>query len=249
MNIATLQWRDLARSYLESPAFQGLTRKDKNGTWNEKFKVRNKPTRTLLGYCLREKQFDFLRIFVEYGRASFEHEPEALYTAMYVLRQENRSLDKLEFLLKNGADPNPNPTPIIDEEELEGDEFAYTPLQLAVYMLDYEWIELLLEEGADVNATGAGNIVPSISRESGFEPKAWEDISQRTCLDICTYAQPPWINDRADQVSIRNNIKELLKRHGAEEIDEDIEMHDDSGTQDGNAARPVRVDVDLTGTL
>ncbi|KAK5629633.1 hypothetical protein RRF57_005348 [Xylaria bambusicola] len=240
LNLATLRWRDLAKKYLDIHDFKKkVNNKQRQRTWTEKFKLRAKPIGTLLGHCLRQRQFDFLRIFVEHGRASFQHEPEALYTAMHVLRHEGKALENLEFLLRNGADPNPTPS---DQAE----EFAFTPLQLAVYMLEYDWIELLLDEGADVNWTRTGGVLPSCASEPGFEPESLGEISRRTCLEICSYAQPSWLSEAGvDEVNIRNSIRELLQRHGAEEPCQDIEMQDDSDLYEVHYIPTV----DLTGAL
>ncbi|KAI1359563.1 hypothetical protein F5Y08DRAFT_349542 [Xylaria arbuscula] len=231
VNLAILKWKDLAKRYLESLAFQSLGKDDKKKTWTEPFQLKNAPEETLLGYCLREEHLNFLRILVRHGRASFENEPEALYTAMHVLQHKSRALDDLEFLLRSGADPNPKPDN--DSEE----RFAFSPLQLAVYMLEYDWVELLLEEGADVNVTRGGTIVPAVT--------LWDDflVQERSCLEICSDPQPAWLaQPGADESSIRNSIRALLKRHGAEEFHEDdVEMHDNSGLS--NDVAPVRIDL------
>ncbi|KAI1426018.1 hypothetical protein F5Y12DRAFT_713674 [Xylaria sp. FL1777] len=75
---------------------------------------------------------------------------------------------------------------------------------MTVYMLEYDWVELLQEEGANVNTTGTP--------------------------DNCSYARPTWISQVGNRGErIRSSIRELLKRHGAEDPgnNEDGQMEDD----------------------
>ncbi|KAI0533148.1 hypothetical protein GGR58DRAFT_521933 [Xylaria digitata] len=237
INLALLNWRDLAGKYLESLAFQNLSRKDKTKVWTEEFKLRDRERETLLGYCLRECQLGFLRMFVHYG-ASFENEPEALYTAMNVLQGRNRDYETLEFLLRSGASLNPIPNASIGGVRLgRGQGFAFTPLQMAVYMLEYEWVELLLEEGADVNLIGTPDgVIPSSFDDPdphSEETMAMLETVQRTTLEICSRAQPTWIDQPGtNATSVRRSIRELLIRHGAEEPIRDQDMEEDSVLND-----------------
>ncbi|KAI0417641.1 hypothetical protein F5X98DRAFT_386955 [Xylaria grammica] len=231
VNLAVLDWKDLASEYLKSDAFHNLSRKEKTRIWTENFQLKNRERETLLGYCLQELQLNFLRMFIRHG-ASFEYETEALYTAMKVLQGKNRAYETLEFLLRSGADPNPTPSTSSPEE---GRGFAFTPLQLAVYMLEYEWVELLLEEGADVDMIGTLNgVIPSSFDDpdpESEEARTMQEVLQLPTLEICSQAQPTWINKPGTNAeSIRRSVKDLLKRHGAKEPVEDDVMEVDSET-------------------
>ncbi|TGJ80343.1 hypothetical protein E0Z10_g8423 [Xylaria hypoxylon] len=251
VNLAILNWRDLSGKYLESLAFQNLPRKDKAKTWTEDFQLGDRKRETLLGYCLRERQLNSLRMFVNYG-ASFEHEHEALYTAMSAFQGRNRAYETLEFLLRSGADPNPMPGASIGGVRREkGQGFALTPLQLAVYMLEYEWVELLLEEGADVNMIGTPDgVIPSSFDHpdpQSDQTKAMQEIIQRTALEICSQAQPAWIDEPGtNATSVRKNIRKLLERHGAEDPvrDENMELNMEVDS-DNNEDIPEIVDLSM----
>lgn len=151
--------------------------------------------------------------------ASFDHEPEALYTAMNVFGEDSdKALEALKFLLNAGAYPNPIPRVPSGETHQEGGRgFAFTPLQFAISELMYDWVELLLDEGADVNRLAASDgIVPT-----GFDD-TMRELSQQKALDICSFTQPSWAQNRLGGVDknldkTRESIKELLRRYGAEE--------------------------------
>ncbi|RWA13845.1 hypothetical protein EKO27_g1241 [Xylaria grammica] len=244
VNLAVLDWKDLASEYLKSDAFHNLSRKEKTRIWTEDFQLKNRERETLLGYCLQELQLNFLRMFVRHG-ASFEYETEALYTAMKVLQGKNRAYETLEFLLRSGVDPNPTPSTSSPEE---GRGFAFTPLQLAVYMLEHEWVELLLEEGADVNMIGTLNgVIPSSFDDpdpESEEARTMQEILQLPTLEICSQAQPTWINKPGTNAeSIRRSVKELLKRYGAKEPVEDDVMEVDSETH--NRVESETIDLSM----
>ncbi|KAI0975983.1 hypothetical protein F4678DRAFT_209602 [Xylaria arbuscula] len=222
LHLVILNWRELGLKYLESPSFQGLSRKEKTSIWTSDFKLRERERETLLGYCLRERQIPFLRIFAQHG-ASFELEFEALFTMMGVLQRDYRARETLEFLLRSGADPNPTPGSLTETGRRFGERgFAFTPLQLAIYKLEYDWIEVLLEEGADIHMTGAPDgAIPSIfddpdPQASGIQ--ALREIGQLTALSICARAEPEWIRrSGTNGERIKTRIGDLLRRHGAEE--------------------------------
>ncbi|KAI0448038.1 hypothetical protein F4803DRAFT_567666 [Xylaria telfairii] len=247
VNLATLDWRGLADKYLESPEFKDLSRQEKRRTWTETFTLNGK-TETLLGYCLRESQMKFLRMLVRHG-ASFDHEPEALYTAMTVFGEDfDKASGALEFLLNHGAYPNPVPRAPSNEPHQEGGRsFAFSPLQFAISELMYDWVELLLDEGADVNqlATPDGIIPP------GFHDDMRE-IGQQKALDICSFTEPSLAENKSGGVGnnldqTRERIKELLIKHGAEEPNkepEDTSMMD-FGHQTHNESDVEVVDLTL----
>ncbi|KAJ8120979.1 hypothetical protein ONZ43_g2456 [Nemania bipapillata] len=243
-NLANLAWRDLANKYLESPDFKDLPRKEKTKVWSERFKIRERRRETLLGYCVDKCYLKFLRVLVRHG-ASFEREPEVLYTVMKVFTDSDRVLEALKFLLGAGADPNPKPANYEDEPHQTQAGFAFTPLQLAVYLLEYEWVELLLDENADVNKIGTPDgVIPSRWDDpdaQSDEARALQAIAQQSVLEICSYAQPDWIRESGSNgEAARESIRELLKRHGAEDRDEgardgdmDESMGDGTTTSDG----------------
>ncbi|KAI0104204.1 hypothetical protein GGR51DRAFT_572851 [Nemania sp. FL0031] len=220
VNLVILDWPQLADKYLGAPEFKELPRQKKAKIWTERF-TRDGESLTLLGYCLRKRDLVFLRVLVGHG-ASFEHEPEALYTAMHSFKDADDAREALEFLLNSGATPNPTPR---DEES-----FAFTPLQLAVYLLEYEWIELLLEENADVNMTGTSRgIVPG----SWNGTRAAEEIVQQPVLEICAHS--PTATTRR----IKESIRELLWRHGARENVEESEDEEMESPADLSAEQPT----------
>ncbi|KAI1131556.1 hypothetical protein F5Y10DRAFT_275455 [Nemania abortiva] len=229
VNLAILRWEQLADQYLKRPEFKDLPRKGKTEIWAECFKLGDKKE-TILGYCLREGHLDFLHVLLNHG-ASFEHEPEALYMAMRALQQHpDRSPDLLQDLLNAGASHNPTLS-------ISGGEggFAFTPLQLAVYLLEYEWVDLLLEENADVNMIGdPSKVIPS-SWKGSDEAGALQAIALQSALEICSDAQPAWVHRSGSNASrARESIRELLRRHGAEEpADQEMEEADgDPGDMD-----------------
>ncbi|KAI0460424.1 hypothetical protein F5B21DRAFT_519163 [Xylaria acuta] len=241
VNLAALDWRNLADRYLESPDFKDLSRQEKRQVWTETFTLRDRKTETLLGYCLREGHLKFLRVLVRHG-ASFDHEPEALYTAMKVYKDNPvKALEALKLLLSAGAYPDPAPSVSRGETDQE----------LAISELAYDWVELLLDEGADVNrfATPDGVIPSSFG---GTNPKydeaTLQEIGQQTALEICSWTQPSWIQDSPGDVNkIRESIKVLLKRHGAEETRGETEDESmmDIGLQSHNGGEPELIDLTM----
>jgi hypothetical protein len=231
VNLARLKWSDLAQKYLESPEFTDLSRSEKMAIWTESFKLNFKFRDTILSYCLREKLMGFVSLFVRNG-AAFDREPEALYTAMVIFHNsrnpESETLEALKLLLSAGANPDPVRRQFSSQEGGQEDgqedgDFIFTPLQLAVYKLEPEWVELLLEEGANVEATGSPDGVFPLIFDDGDKHcenlKALQGISQLTPLELCARTNPQWIKEK-------EMIDGLLKRHGAKdrmkkEADED----------------------------
>ncbi|TRX94760.1 hypothetical protein FHL15_004221 [Xylaria flabelliformis] len=241
VNLTALDWRELAVKYLESAKFRDLSREQKTRIWTKTFTLDDKTTETILGYCLRVRQLKFLRVFVRYG-ASFQYEPEVLYTAMRTFNDNpDKALEALKFLFSAGAQPNPVPSiPRSEVHQAISGGFAFTPLQLAVSELAYDWVELLLDEGADVNQVGTSDgTIPSSFDDTNpkrDEILALREIGQQTVLDICSFTQPSWIPQSLSDVNkIRESIRALLKRYGAEEShegDEDEAMIDVSRNRD-----------------
>ncbi|KAI0199678.1 hypothetical protein F4808DRAFT_471324 [Astrocystis sublimbata] len=260
VNLAILEWPELATKFLASSWFRDLTKNQKRDVWTQTFTLPGQNTETVLGYCLREKQMTllpFLRAFVRHGGASFYHEPEALYTAMLAIDvSDDKVLEALEFLLSAGA--NPDPEPHVCEETMQQDvspvRFVITPLQHAIYELDYEWTKLLLEEGAIIDRTGARDgVIPVSFRVTDVNmAEILQDIGQQTALQVCSTAQPSWLVAGEDASGLRQSIMELLRRYGAQElvfeesVDEDESMMD-IGHQDASGGRPIQIEhIDLT---
>ncbi|KAI0550192.1 hypothetical protein F4679DRAFT_594835 [Xylaria curta] len=224
VNLVALNWRDLAVKYLESDEFNDLSREQKTRIWTKTFTLDDRTTETLLGYCLRVRQLKFLRIFVRHG-ASFQYEPEALYTAMRAFNDDpDKALEALKFLFGAGAQPNPVPSvPRREVNQATSGGYVFTPLQWAVSELAYDWVELLLDEGADVNQVGTleGTIPSSFDDTTPKRDEillALREIGQQTALEICFSTNPSWIrNGLGDVNTIRESIRALLKRYGAEE--------------------------------
>jgi hypothetical protein len=241
LNLAILDWPELADKYLGSPSFKDLPRSQKTKIWTEEFKLRDRESETLLGYCLRERQLNFLSLFARYG-ASFDLESEALYTAMGAFQNcdttGTKTLKALELLLRAGSDPD------AQGRQSERRGFAFTPLQLAVYKLEYEWVEFLLDEDASVNKLGRpGGKIPSSfddPDEQSDEFSALRKMGQQSPLEICAYTEPTWTKStRVDTVrGTRRNIEELLKRHGAEKPTEEEDEDEDEDEMEVDVTTP-----------
>jgi ankyrin repeat protein len=254
VSLALLKWADLADRYLDSPTFRDLSRTEKIRIWTESFKLKDRERETVLGYCLRERQVNFIQLFIRHG-ASFDQESEALYTAMRAFEEYEttgeRTLKALTMLVNAGASTNPMPS---NTAARAAKRFAFTPLQLAVYKLEYEWVELLLEEGADVNNIGKlGGIIPSSFDDPDQESddlNALKDMGQHTPLEICAWADPTWAA-KANAESLkhaRQSIEELLKRYGAKDVDEEGEeeqMAEDVPAPNTDMDKPETIDLTM----
>jgi len=232
VNLARLRWSDLAQKYLESPDFTDLSRSEKMAIWTEyfklNFKMKDEFRDTILTYCLREKLMEFVSLFVRNG-AAFDKEPEALYTAMVIFHDsrnpESETLEALKLLLSAGANPDPIRRQLSWQED--GD-FIFTPLQFAVYKLEPEWVELLLEEGANVEATGSPDgVFPLIFDDTDKHCenlKALQGISQLTPLELCARTSSQWIREKEmiDGLLRRHGAKERMKKEADEDGDEEM---------------------------
>ncbi|KAI1743724.1 hypothetical protein F4680DRAFT_456835 [Xylaria scruposa] len=226
VNFVALNWRELAVKYLESDEFNDLSRDQKTRIWTRTFTLDGRTTEeTLLGYCLRVRQLKFLRVFVRHG-ASFQYEPEALYTAMRAFDDDpDKALEALRFLFGASAQPNPIPSvPGSEVNQATSRSFVFTPLQWAVSELAYDWVELLLDEGADANQLGTSDgTIPSCF-DSYRAILVLREIGQQTALEICSTTDPSWIaRGLGDVNQVRESIRALLERYGAEKPHEETE--------------------------
>ncbi|KAK9799106.1 hypothetical protein SCARD494_02287 [Seiridium cardinale] len=230
LNIVHLKWFDMARKYLESHQdFTRLRRNDKVRFWTTSFKLEGEHNtyETILTYCVRNRMRSFLNLFISHG-ASFQYESEILYAAMYNPEKDGTTttttLHLLRDILDFGRGANPNPVPAhrtdrhrsLDRRTRSEAEFAFTPLQVAVALLEHEWVDALLNAYAEPNKTGmnGGQIPHGYDRGKGIDCKYLCSIGERTPLEICRMARPPWV--RPGHAGGRHEIDIMLTRWGAE---------------------------------
>ncbi|CAJ2506033.1 Uu.00g001630.m01.CDS01 [Anthostomella pinea] len=240
-NLALLNRLGLAEKYTETSAFKELRRTETTRIWTQDFKLKGKNAETLLGFCVRRRQQKSLQLFIR-GGATFNRENEILHLAMHMLYENDTNGSRTHQLLKDllGACANPNPKPRTVNGRPSPPEksrggitgFGFTPLQIAVSNLEEDWVETLLEEGADANGTG----MPKGALPSGWDEDAKPEkdlpklrkMSLLTPLEICATTVPPW-GDGGDLVNItRRDIEKLLKRYGARDAAEVEEENDQS---------------------
>lgn len=250
-NLTTLGWLHVTEKYLsESPDFTCLHQNDKATIWTTKVKL--KPTKrdettqdeSLLLYCVRHRKYSFLATFINHG-ATFESEPEILYTAMYSLDKpltsSNTTLRFLRAMLELGRGANPNPTPAQPGDRLASPEernktvkrFAFTPLQVAVILQEQEWAEVLLETSANPNGKGvAGGIIPhGYTRGNNIiDLELLSSMSERTPLEICRRLKSKPTEDH--QAGSENPMVGLLRRWGATEPPDIMEISDTEDEED-----------------
>ncbi|KAI0016960.1 hypothetical protein F4780DRAFT_632838 [Xylariomycetidae sp. FL0641] len=233
-NLLLLDWCDLAKEFMETTV-KDLPRHEKHQMWTDDFKLwEARQHETLLSLCVRLRSLDFLRLFVLNG-ATFDRESEILYTAIhafydskdpYFLEAAEVTNTVLDELLGACANPNPrvhNTRPPPPESGKAGaSHFAFTPLQLAVRVLEPAIVETLLKEWADANGRGTRRgVVPNAYLGSNEEArKALLRLGERTPLEICTDRGrvPPWETSRTLDVEKRAQaIEQLLRNHGARE--------------------------------
>ncbi|KAI1267332.1 hypothetical protein F5Y18DRAFT_425174 [Xylariaceae sp. FL1019] len=239
-NLVLLKWLELAQRYLSTDTFTTMSHSEKKLTWTALFKFREKTRlRNLLTICLEEKEVSFLRVFIRHG-ATFEDETEALYVVMrHFYKEDENGIDvhqNLRMLLDACASPNPTPAKKANRQDTSGQDsdrrikttgFIFTPLQYAVYNLEQDWVETLLEEGAEPNMIGTfGGVVPFAFDEDpqldSNDIAVLQKVGQQTCLQICASTKPAW--GRTANYAIkgaRQGIKNLLLKHGAIDFEED----------------------------
>ncbi|KAI0166647.1 hypothetical protein GGR57DRAFT_496907 [Xylariaceae sp. FL1272] len=279
-NLVLLQWYELAEKYLTTdPNWKTMTRKEKILIWTSEFKHREKSDpQSLLTICLEREQTAFLSLFVSklmnnmrtirHG-ATFETESECLYTAMQIFYKADsngigngvRVHQNLKMVLEACANPNPNPAGHDNAQKSSAKSrgrkplrsgFIFTPLQFAVYNLEQDWVETLLEEGANPNMVGTSNgVIPSAFEDSrgSDDVDALETMGQRSCLKICGNAEPAWGVGATDCAEgARHSINELLLKYGAvEKQAEDAGAKDGSETDTTLMPSPMGRVIDVTG--
>ncbi|KAK9423933.1 hypothetical protein SUNI508_03949 [Seiridium unicorne] len=247
LNIVHLKWFDMARKYLESQQdFTRLRRNDKVRFWTTSFKLEGEHNtyETILTYCVRNRMGSFLNLFISYG-ASFQYESEILYAAMYNPEKDETTTTTTLHLLHDildfgrGAIPNPVPAHRTDRHRSPDRrtrskmEFAFTPLQVAVALLEHEWVDALLTAYAEPNKTGmnGGQIPHGYDRGKGIDCKYLCSIGERTPLEICRMARPRWL--RPGHAKGHHEIDLMLTGWGAKirEVEND------------------RMAIDLTGEM
>ncbi|KAI1500507.1 hypothetical protein F5X99DRAFT_386226 [Biscogniauxia marginata] len=253
-NLVILNWISLAEKYLESTGIKEMRRAEAIQVWTQRFKLKNEEEGTLLSFCVRRRLQEFLKLFVRFG-ATFDCESQILYTTMSVFYNHDVNGSKtnavLKLLLGACANPNPVPNQPINPRGSPSkfqvrSGFAFTPLQLAVRNLEQDWVETLLEEGADANRIGSrSGDLPSAFDENNNDLEDTKEIramGQQTPLEICATTEPPWAHNanREHVRRARQAIEVLLKRYGARQnnrVDDDKIIVDlVSVTEDDSAA-------------
>jgi len=89
-------------------------------------------------------------------------------TPLQIAARQGRS-DAVRLLLKHGADPNPNPSPIDNGSDVVSLTES-TPLYLAIMSHDLETVIALVVAGADTDRTSrSGESAVQVSRELGTD--------------------------------------------------------------------------------
>lgn len=237
LNLVLLSWPEMAKKYLESQEIAGLGRR-KDAIWIEPFRLQNETRETLLAYVVRTRDRAFLDLFLKHG-AFFEYESEILFSPLHNLYVHGDdspgTLDLLREVLRHGAEANPKPSRNRGQNsEPEGspppEYFSFTPLQVAVACLEPDWVEILLEAGADAYGCGVkGGLVPKVfesfimSNVDGGGDKLLKD-GTKTPLDICELTIPPWStgNDKVQVNTARRQVRQALEswlKRGPDETD------------------------------
>lgn len=214
LNLTTLQWYTMLNKYLKShEEFTKLHRNDRATIWTTTFKLRDTknepPTQreSLLLFCVRRRLLKYLQAFISHG-TSFRCEPEILYAAMYSPYEPDtwskQTLQFLKAMLDHGVGANPNPVPNLphnrvlspDQRPILRQQFAFTPLQVAVALNEQDWVEELLEARADPNGTGSpgGQIPHGWKYGKGLENIGIGILESKggcTPLEICRMINPP----------------------------------------------------------
>ncbi|KAF2996955.1 hypothetical protein E8E14_002999 [Neopestalotiopsis sp. 37M] len=230
LNLVTLNWQPMVEKYLKShPDFTALSQIARAAIWTDTFKLRAlrgqnqaelNQNETLLSYCVRKRLLSFLTTFITHG-ASFENEPEVLYSAMYSPDKDfTHSSTTLKFLkamldLGSGAktDPVPRQAGARSEKNAITTGFAFTPLQVAVALQEHEWVEVLLEASAKPNAVGSprGRIPHGYDRGNNSPLESLRPVCGFTPLSINKRVVPSDNEDVAKNIE----IERLLLRWGA----------------------------------
>ncbi|KAI1862708.1 uncharacterized protein JN550_010045 [Neoarthrinium moseri] len=250
VNLVHLRWNEMAERYLEHSDIKGLPRRTRDKLWTTTFKFKGNEYEheTLLMLCVRKRLISFLELFTRKG-AYFDEESEILFAAMYDPYRHNSSvalaLRMLRTMLDLGSGAKPDPTPSRpggrypppEEASTLKAQFAFTPLQVATVILEYDLVEALLDGGANPNGVGTRNgQIPHDYHDNpdGPDCKYLCKMGLKTPLDICRLTQPPWANPGEKEALVaskRCDIERLLKRWGAEEPEDSEDS--ESGEVDG----------------
>lgn len=115
---------------------------------------------TLLGIAAHYGQYEVVKTLVKNGaqinaishsKLSFIPQNTALHAAI----AGAKSIEVIDFLLTNGADPNIN------------DSEGHTPLHIAAFEGNTSIAELLLKNGAEIKTNNSGKTPIEIAEESG----------------------------------------------------------------------------------
>ncbi|KAK8113210.1 hypothetical protein PG984_013736 [Apiospora sp. TS-2023a] len=204
LNLMLLGWPEMANKYLESSEIVNLGR-GKDAIWTETFRVQNEARETLLGYVVRTRDRAFLDLFLKHG-AFFEYESEVLFSLLhnlYVHGDDSAgTLDLVREVLRHGAEPNPKPS----------------RSRVAVACLESDWVEILLEAGADPYGCGMkGGLVPKAfegfvrDNVDGGGTKMLKDGTMKP-LELCGLTKPPWStgNDKPQVNTARRQVRQAL---------------------------------------
>lgn len=208
VSLLLLQWPELATVYLAD-----LSEPKKRDIWRDKFelaksfRVEGTDPTSLVQMCVTRRDVAFLQVLSD-SRADFSRERDLVMDLFYHAYGHRSLHDEdagqktgrmLKMLLDRGVRP-----------ETRG--YVFTPLQFAVSNLEEVWVDQLLHEFADPNATGSADGVHPFGAEDDDIP------AHLPPLAICKQATPEWLKSDLDNdliEDIRTRIAETLRRFGA----------------------------------
>lgn len=229
LNLVLLGWPEMAKKYMEEcPDFKNLSLRKREEIWTATFSIEKENYETLLAHVVRTRNSAFLDLFIANG-ADFDCESEVLFSLLQSLSaggvDSDIAFSLLKKVLQQGAKPNPKPfapnrhmASDAAEEPLP-EQFAYTPLQIAIMHLETEWVELLLFWGADAKGCGIeGGHVPRAfdgDRDNEhFNGDCLKRFGLKTPLELCNIVKPAWVNDDNKRLAdiARRDIRHSLER-------------------------------------
>ncbi|KAI2626632.1 hypothetical protein GGR54DRAFT_637201 [Hypoxylon sp. NC1633] len=206
-SLMLLRWPEFAQKFLQDPAFKNLSPQARRAIWTDEFTIdpsidetipktcHKGELMTVLRLCVLWKQLDFLGHFIDAG-AKFDYEPDIIFVALRNPYGTSTGDDGsttgelLKMLLERGANPNPL-------------GYKFTPLQMAVNLLEEGWVQSLLMEVRDANSIGDPD------GEHPYESDKVENWYQKHPLDICSEAKPDWATNLEDL--LRKSQKQVEK--------------------------------------
>lgn len=211
VSLLLLQWPELAKVYLAD--LSEATRRD---VWRDtfdltkNFKVEGTEPSTVMQLCVTRRDVAFLQVLVDL-RADVSGE-RSLLMDLFFHAYGHKSLDDqdggaktgkmLKMLLARGV-------------RSDAPGYSFTPLQFAVSNLEDRWVDELLLEGANPNATG---------KENGVKPfgEGHDAIDGNLSpLQIAEETTPEWYEDKWDEELMedaRKRVKDKLRQWGAEDV-------------------------------